>query len=142
MVDCRVPLRPVGGSFFPASAAPATETWDRLLDGQSSSPSTTTTGTGWGVRTTATSSSPYITLTLDGPYSDIGAVSIWPISDALTNIAFGQNLTVWLHTLPNVTADSAKVACAVRVRTITKFETYVQCPAVSDVRYGEPQLCC
>lgn len=139
MVNCRVPVRPVGGSFLPASATPAIETWDRLFDGQSSTPGTTNTNIGWGVRTSAGVSNPAITLALDGPYSDIGGVSIWPLSDSLANVALGQNLTIWLHTLPNITADTAKVACAVRVRTITSFETYIQCPApgVAGVRYSE-----
>lgn len=58
MVDCRVPVKVVGGTFYPASAAPASEVWQRLTDGQTSSPSTITTGTGWGARTTATVTNP------------------------------------------------------------------------------------
>ena len=66
-----VPAKAVGGSFFPATADATYEKWDRLVDGQTTSPSTTTSGVGWGVRTTATSTSPYITLNLDAAYADI-----------------------------------------------------------------------
>jgi hypothetical protein len=122
-----VPVNVTGGRFFPASVDPAAEVWFRLVDGQTSSPSTTTTSVGWGVRTTSTVSNPYITLNLDGTYSDILGVGIWPLTDSIANIALGQNLTVWLHNNANFSTETAPLLCRSGTRTVTVMETSATC---------------
>ena len=58
-------------------------------------------------------------------------MSIWPITDAITNIALGQNLSVWLHNSANFSADTAPLLCDSGIKTTTRFETYTQCMNVS-----------
>lgn len=75
MLDCRVPVPVQTASAFPGPSSNQFETWQRLFDNTTS----TTTASrgrnqpmGYGARTSATSSSPAFTLTLDAPYNDIG----------------------------------------------------------------------
>lgn len=73
---CRVPVAIVGGTFSPLPLYPIDETYQRLIDGQTSTirsvpafgPYTPWTKYGWGSRTGTGSWSPYITLALDAAY--------------------------------------------------------------------------
>lgn len=76
-----------------------------------------------------------VMLQLAAAYSDIGGIGLWPMTDAATNTFLGQNLTVWLHSTPNITTDTSKVACATRAKTNAMIETYIQCAYISGVRY-------
>lgn len=67
-LGCRVLTPVVNGIIWPASVTPSVETWDKLVDGQSSTVySLTAPAVGMGVRTTA-AQRPYITLQLDSAY--------------------------------------------------------------------------
>lgn len=83
MVDCRVPVSVTNGTFQPAAQYPAQETYQRLIDGQTSTIGTSYTTYGWGVRTGTGSSSPFITLHLDQTYSDVGGGQA-PILEAVS----------------------------------------------------------
>lgn len=73
MSTCRLLTTIVSGTFSPASATPAVETYLKLIDGQSSTIfSTTAPAVGMGARTTA-GVNPFITLTLDAAYGRHGA---------------------------------------------------------------------
>lgn len=72
VVNCRVPVPVTGGSIFPASVTPDTETWQRLVDGQTST--VTSPSIGLGVRTTA-AVKPFITLALNAAYN-VGACAL------------------------------------------------------------------
>lgn len=74
-------------------------------------------------------------LQLDGAYSDIAGVGVWPMSDKSSNTLFGQNLTVWLHTNATILTDTGALACARGLRTLTRIETYSQCAKMTGVRY-------
>lgn len=129
---CRAPVPVVGGRFWPAAAS-TSDVWQRLVDG---STSTASYVGGGGAKTSAvTNGTAYITLNLDGAWS-VSAVSVWPLTDTLANIAIGQGLTIWLHSLSaNFSSDSDPVKCVQRLKTTTRWETYSQCPLTPDVRY-------
>lgn len=79
----------------------------------------------------------YITLTLNASYDDIGGVGVWPMTDSLSNLAQGQNLTIYLHSQPNFATDPNTVVCVRSLKTNTYWESYVHCNATSAVQYGE-----
>lgn len=136
MVDCRNPVTVVGSpAFSPASAIPGVEGYTQLVDNQVYTVGRDGNTLGYGARTTATSTSPYITLQLDAVYSTVAAVSVWPLTEFQGSIALGQNLTIWLHATANFATDPAPVMCEQGINTFTRWETYTQCPKTSGIRY-------
>lgn len=68
-MDCRVPVKVVSGNFKPLKDTYGWDSWQRLVDGQTST--VMAYEPGWGARTDASSTSPYITLQLDASYNDV-----------------------------------------------------------------------
>jgi hypothetical protein len=62
-------MRVVGGTVSPGVVTASSMTWQRLVDGQT----TTDAGLGIGVESTATSPTPYYTLELDASFSEVAA---------------------------------------------------------------------
>ena len=57
------------------------------------------------------------------------------------NALLGQNLTIWLHTIANFSADTSTVQCGqIRLRTIARYETFVHCPTTLGVKFVTVQL--
>lgn len=73
MIDCQQPITITNGVHMPAKDN-AFGTWDRLIDIQKRTQAASLYGgLADGTKTTAASTSPYITLTLDAPYTgDLG----------------------------------------------------------------------
>lgn len=74
-------------------------------------------------------------LQLDAPYSDISGISLWPMSDAASNTALGQNLTIWLHSTADIRNDTNAIACGRGIRTYSRIETFTVCPEAATATY-------
>lgn len=62
-------------------------------------------------------------------------VSAWSYSEPLARADQAKDITVWLHSLPDVNADSGRVACSRGVTFVPMWERQVDCPMVTGVRY-------
>lgn len=134
MINCRQVAPIVDAIFRPAlSTADPSGVFKRLIDGQTSTVAGEPAGS--GVTTTATSTSPSITIKLDAVYEDIGAVGVWPYSNLMAQTALGQNLTITVHQTPNFATDAEATVCVRRLKTTTHYQTYTQCPATAAVQY-------
>lgn len=67
-------------------------------------------------------------------------MSLWPYTDTLANLRLAYNLTVMVHTAANFTTDASTVVCASRLDLVHAAETFVACPATSNVRYVSAEL--
>lgn len=134
---CRVRSELVAATFHPGPENATQDTLLQLISGIH----VTMPGneTGLGALTSSGSTTPYITLEIDG--ADAGSVegvTLWPQSDSIEATTRGSNLTIWLHTLADFSADPNPIKCAEKLSLVARLGTFVQCaPGTnsSSIRY-------
>lgn len=68
----------------------------------------------------------------------LAGVTVAPYMSDVPTQRQGQDLYIYVHTQPDVTTDTTKVACFTPksgVTTVTWWETFIQCPLTAGVKY-------